>query len=78
MFDSKKKTITSENRESADTYTKDVYKYSSGKLLLIETVTTKYKQIKDASGKLTTYEIKTTKKLIDGKMKVVRVEKSAT
>ena len=78
VFDSKKKTITSENRESADTYTKDVYKYSSGKLLLIETVTTKYKQIKDASGKLTTYEIKTTKKLIDGKMKVIKVEKSAT
>ena len=78
VFDSKKKTITSENRESADTYTKDVYKYSSGKLLLIETVNTKYKQIKDSNGKLTTYEIKTTKKLIDGKMKVIKVEKSAT
>ena len=74
VFDSKKKTITSENRESADTYTKDVYKYSSGKLLLIETVNTKYKQIKDSNGKLTTYEIKTTKKLIDGKMKVIKVE----
>ena len=78
VFDSKKKTITSENRESADTYTKDVYKYTGGKPLLIEEVVTEYKERKDANGKLRTYEIKTTKKLIDGKMKVIKVEKSAT
>ena len=78
VFDSKKKTITSESRDNASTYRKEVYKYTGGKPLLIEEVVTEYKERKDANGKLRTYEIKTTKKLIDGKMKVIKVEKSAT
>ncbi|NLV81558.1 MAG: hypothetical protein GXZ18_00930 [Synergistaceae bacterium] len=78
VFDSKKKTITSESRDNASTYSKEVYKYTGGKPLLIEEVVTEYKELKDANGKLRTYEIKTTKKLIDGKMKVIKVEKSAT
>ena len=36
---------------------------------------TEYKKLKDANGKLKLYEVKTTKKLIDGKMKVTGVEK---
>ena len=78
VFDSKKKTITSESRDNASTYSKEVYKYTGGKPLLIEEVITEYKELKDANGKLRTHEIKTTKKLIDGKMKVVKVEKSTT
>lgn len=74
VFDSKKKTITSESRDNASTYRKEVYKYTGGKPLLIEEVITEYKELKDANGKLRTHEIKTTKKLIDGKMKVVKVE----
>ena len=74
VFDSKKKTITSESRDNASTYSKEVYKYTGGKPLLIEEVVTEYKELKDANGKLRTYEIKTTKKLIDGKMKVIKVE----
>lgn len=55
--------------------TRDIYKYSNGRPLLIETVITEYKKLKDANGKLKLYEVKTTKKLIDGKMKVTGVEK---
>ncbi len=74
-FDSKAKLIISNNRESANIYTRDVYKYSNGRPLLIETVITEYKKLKDANGKLKLYEVKTTKKLIDGKMKVIGFEK---
>lgn len=74
-FNSKAKLIISDNRESANIYTRDIYKYSNGRPLLIETVITEYKKLKDANGKLKLYEVKTTKKLIDGKMKVTGVEK---
>ena len=37
-FDSKTKTVTSSSRESANKYRKDVYKYSSGKLVLVKSV----------------------------------------
>ena len=74
-FDSKSKLMISNNRESANIYTRDVYKYSNGRPLLIETVMTEYKKLKDANGKLKLYEVKTTKKLINGKMKVISVEK---
>lgn len=74
-FDTKAKLIISDNRESANIYSRDVYKYSNGRPLLIETVITEYKKHKDANGKWKLYEVKTTKKLIDGKMKVISVEK---
>ncbi len=75
-FDSKAKTIISNNRESANLYTREAYKYSNGMPLLIESVITEYKKIKGSNGSLKLYEIKTKKKLIDGKMKVVGVEKT--
>ncbi|MEA4872650.1 MAG: hypothetical protein VB076_07555 [Synergistaceae bacterium] len=74
-FDSKAKLIISNNRESANKYTRDVYKYSNGRPLIIETVITEYKKLKDANGKLKLYEVKTTQKLINGKMKVTGIEK---
>ena len=74
-FNSKAKLIISDNRESANIYTRDIYKYSNGRPLIIETVITEYKKLKDANGKLKLYEVKTTKQLIDGKMKVTGVEK---
>lgn len=74
-FDSKSKVIISNNRESANMSSRDVYKYFKDQPLLIESVVTEYKKLKDANGKLKLYEIRTTKKLIDGKMKVVGVEK---
>ena len=41
-FDSKNKTVTSNNRESANKYRKDVYKYSGGKLVLVKSVVKTY------------------------------------
>ena len=76
QFDSKTKTITSDSRESANIYRKDIYKYSNGRPLLTESVITEYKKLKDTNGALRLFEIKTTKKLIDGKMQVVNIQKT--
>lgn len=75
-FDSKAKIIISNSRESANLYSRDVYRYSGGKPILIESVSTEYKKLKDPNGQVKLYEIKTTKKLIGGKIKVVGVEKT--
>ena len=72
-FDSKAKLIISNNRESANKYTRDVYKYSNGRPLIIETVITEYKKLKDANGKLKLYEVKTTQKLINVKIMVTGI-----
>ncbi len=41
-FDSKTMTVTSSNRESANKYRKDVYKYSGGKLVLVKSTVKTY------------------------------------
>lgn len=41
-FDSKTKTVTSSNRESANKYRKDIYKYKGGKLVPVKSVVKTY------------------------------------
>jgi len=75
-FDGKRKVIRSSSRDGADLYTENIYRYIGNKLILTDSTVTEYKKLKDQSGKVALYEIKTVKKFLDGKMKVIRTEKT--
>lgn len=70
-FDQKAKLVRSSNRDSAASYIEEAYKFENGKLTLMESTVTEYAESPDPAQPNKLLKTVTSKKRIDGKMKVV-------
>ena len=71
QFDQRAKLVRSSYRDGAARYGSEVYKFRKGRLRLVESTDVKYIAQKDQL-----FKVATTKRLISGRMKVVRVVKT--